>query len=217
MGASASAAAQDADEEARRQLNAYTYLSAPERLEHVAIMRVFCGTLLADLAVPGITAKLRQAGGSAAGLDADTLTVRLEQLVRWGNLLRSSHTVNASSRPVRTRPIAAHHLSASLGELSLGWAGSRPSRIFMPVWVFFRCTTRLWGVLSLWTKCGSTEARRDPAYAHFLLWLVVQELPEWDHAAWERSTRWCSTQPSALAQFSSTGLTTSVLGLVPVS
>jgi hypothetical protein len=52
MRASASDAGQDADEEARRRLNADTYLSAPERLEHVAIMRVFCGTLLADLAVP---------------------------------------------------------------------------------------------------------------------------------------------------------------------
>ncbi|MES9621034.1 hypothetical protein ACPCBX_29590 [Streptomyces tuirus] len=47
MGASPSGAGQDADEGARRRLDAYTYLSAPERLEHVAIMRVFCGTLLA--------------------------------------------------------------------------------------------------------------------------------------------------------------------------
>ncbi|WP_193512468.1 TIGR02677 family protein [Streptomyces griseoloalbus] len=115
MGASASGAAQDADEEARRRLNAYTYLSAPERLEHVAIMRVFCGTLLADLAVPDIMAKLRQAGTSAAGLDADTLTVRLEQLVQWGNLLRSSHTVNASSISEYQRSRSRYQLS-KLGE-----------------------------------------------------------------------------------------------------
>ncbi|AVV41380.1 TIGR02677 family protein [Streptomyces sp. P3] len=115
MGASASGAGQDADEEARRRLNAYTYLSAPERLEHVAIMRVFCGTLLADLAVPDIMAKLRQAGGSAAGLDADTLTVRLEQLVQWGNLLRSSHTVNASSISEYQRSRSRYQLS-KLGE-----------------------------------------------------------------------------------------------------
>ncbi|MEV6009149.1 TIGR02677 family protein [Streptomyces sp. NPDC051976] len=115
MGASASGAAQDADEEARRRLNAYTYLSAPERLEHVAIMRVFCGTLLADLAVPDIMAKLRQAGASAAGLDADTLTVRLEQLVQWGNLLRSSHTVNASSISEYQRSRSRYQLS-KLGE-----------------------------------------------------------------------------------------------------
>lgn len=93
----------------------YTYLSAPERLEHVAIMRVFCGTLLADLAVPDIMAKLRQAGGSAAGLDADTLTVRLEQLVTWGNLLRSSHTVKASSISEYQRSRSRYQLS-KLGE-----------------------------------------------------------------------------------------------------
>ncbi|MER7816230.1 TIGR02677 family protein [Streptomyces sp. NPDC096153] len=115
MRASASGAAQDADEEARRRLNAYTYLSAPERLEHVAIMRVFCSTLLADLAVPDIMAKLRQAGGSAAGLDADTLTVRLEQLVQWGNLLRSSHTVKASSISEYQRSRSRYQLS-KLGE-----------------------------------------------------------------------------------------------------
>ncbi|MGG2464627.1 TIGR02677 family protein [Streptomyces sp. RGM 3693] len=115
MGGSTSDAAQDTDEEARRRLNVYTYLSAPERLEHIAIMRVFCGTLLADLAVPDIMAKLRQADGSAAGLDADTLTVRLEQLVQWGNLLRSSHTVKASSISEYQRSRSRYQLS-KLGE-----------------------------------------------------------------------------------------------------
>ncbi|MEU6416060.1 TIGR02677 family protein [Streptomyces spiralis] len=103
------------DNEARRRLDAYIYLSAPERLEHLAIMRVFCGTLLADLAVPDVLAKLRQAGGPAAGLDADTLTVRLEQLVKWGNLLRSSHTVKASSISEYQRSRARYQLS-KLGE-----------------------------------------------------------------------------------------------------
>ncbi|MFI6287334.1 TIGR02677 family protein [Streptomyces sp. NPDC051018] len=141
MGASASGAAQGADgqagqpvdgqarrpgaeeearpvgdgEEARRRLDAYAYLSAPERLEHVAIMRVFCGTLLADLAVPDLMTKLRRAGGPAGGLDADTLTVRLEQLVRWGNLLRSSHTVKASSISEYQRSRSRYQLSR-LGE-----------------------------------------------------------------------------------------------------
>lgn len=115
MGGSASGAAHETDEEVRRRLNAYTYLSAPERLEHVAIMRVFCGTLLADLVVPDIMAKLRQAGGSAAGLDADTLTVRLEHLVQWGNLLRSSHTVKASSISEYQRSRSRYQLS-KLGE-----------------------------------------------------------------------------------------------------
>ncbi|MEW2094525.1 TIGR02677 family protein [Streptomyces sp. NPDC006682] len=99
----------------RRRLDAYAYLSAPERLEHIAIMRVFCGTLLADLAVPDVMAKLRESDGPGAGLDADTLTVRLEQLERWGNLLRGSHTVKASSITEYQRSRARYQLSR-LGE-----------------------------------------------------------------------------------------------------
>ncbi|WP_049570390.1 TIGR02677 family protein [Streptomyces sp. SBT349] len=109
------APAPGAASEVRQRLDAYTYLSAPERLEHLAIMRVFCGTLLADLAVSDVLAKLRQASGPAAGLDADTLTVRLEQLVRWGNLLRSSHTVKASSISEYQRSRSRYQLS-KLGE-----------------------------------------------------------------------------------------------------
>lgn len=111
MGASAFGAGQDGDEGVRRRLDAYAYLSAPERLEHLAIMRVFCGTLLADLAVPDVMAKLRRSGGPGAGLDADTLTVRLEQLVTWGNLLRSSHTVKASSISEYQRSRSRYQLS----------------------------------------------------------------------------------------------------------
>ncbi|WP_277622388.1 DUF2397 family protein [Streptomyces sp. CB03238] len=92
-------------------MDAYSYLSAPERLEHIAIMQVFCGTLLADLAVPDVLAKLRQADGPAVGLDADSLTVRLQQLARWGNLLRSSHTVKASSISEYQRSRARYQLS----------------------------------------------------------------------------------------------------------
>ncbi|WP_326611120.1 TIGR02677 family protein [Streptomyces scopuliridis] len=102
-------------DEAWQRLTAYAYLSAPERLEHVAIMRVFCGTLLADLAVPDVLAKLAGSGGPGAGLDAETLTVRLEQLARWGNLLRSSHTVKASSITEYQRARSRYQLS-KLGE-----------------------------------------------------------------------------------------------------
>ncbi|MGK4908754.1 TIGR02677 family protein [Streptomyces albus] len=114
-GAAQNAATQDVQYEARHRLDAYTYLSAPERLEYLAIMRVFCGTLLADLAAPDVLAKLRQPGGPAAGLDADTLTDRLERLVKWGNLLRSSHTVKASSISEYQRSRARYQLS-KLGE-----------------------------------------------------------------------------------------------------
>ncbi|MET8410387.1 TIGR02677 family protein [Streptomyces sp. NPDC005195] len=103
------------DDATRRRLDAYAYLSAPERLEHIAIMRVFCGTLLADLAVPDVMAKLRESGGAGAKLDADTLTARLEQLERWGNLLRGSHTVKASSITEYQRSRARYQVSR-LGE-----------------------------------------------------------------------------------------------------
>ncbi|MGX5181571.1 hypothetical protein ACWKT5_01800 [Streptomyces avermitilis] len=69
----------EADAEAWQRLSAYSYLSAPERLEYVAVMRVFCGTLLADLSVPDLLAKLAEKGGPGAALDAETLTRRLEE------------------------------------------------------------------------------------------------------------------------------------------
>ncbi|WP_033281910.1 TIGR02677 family protein [Streptomyces sp. NRRL F-525] len=106
---------EDPGAEAWRRLSAYAYLSAPERLEHLAVMRVFCGTLLADLAVPDVLAKLRQLGGPGAALDAETLTARLEQLVRWGNLLRSTHAVRATTIAEYQRSRSRYQLS-KLGE-----------------------------------------------------------------------------------------------------
>ncbi|MEI5524431.1 TIGR02677 family protein [Streptomyces brasiliscabiei] len=111
------------DPEVWQRLSAYAYLSAPERLDYVAVMRVFCGTLLADLAVPDVLAKLARTGdqgslepgGPGVTLDAETLTVRLEQLVRWGNLLRSTHTVTATSIAEYQRSRSRYQLS-KLGE-----------------------------------------------------------------------------------------------------
>ncbi|MYS22502.1 MULTISPECIES: TIGR02677 family protein [unclassified Streptomyces] len=98
-----------------QRLTAYAYLSAPERLEHIAIMRVFCGTLLADLAVPDVLDKLAGSAGPAARWDADTLSARLNQLVKWGNLLPSTHTVKASSISEYQRARSRYQLS-KLGE-----------------------------------------------------------------------------------------------------
>ncbi|MEU0517675.1 TIGR02677 family protein [Streptosporangium sp. NPDC006007] len=98
-----------------QRLSAYAYLSAPERLEYLAVMRVFCGTLLADLAVPDVLTKLAASGGPGARLNAETLTGRMEQLVRWGNLLRGSRTVKASSITDYQRSRSRYQLS-KLGE-----------------------------------------------------------------------------------------------------
>ena len=98
-----------------QRLTAYAYLSAPERLEHLAIMRVFCETLLTDLAVPDVLDKLAESSGPTVELDADTLTTRLDQLVKWGNLLPSTHTVRASSIADYQRARSRYQLS-KLGE-----------------------------------------------------------------------------------------------------
>jgi hypothetical protein len=78
-------------------------------------MRVFCGTLLADLSVPDLLAELTEDDGPGAALDAETLTRRLEELVRWGNLLRSTHTVKATSITEYQRSRSRYQLS-KLGE-----------------------------------------------------------------------------------------------------
>lgn len=101
--------------EAWQRLSAYAYLSAPERLEYVAVMRVFCSTLLADLSTPDLLAKLAERGGPGAALDAETLARRLEELVRWGNLLRSTHAVKATSIAEYQRSRSRYQLS-KLGE-----------------------------------------------------------------------------------------------------
>ncbi|WP_405908998.1 TIGR02677 family protein [Streptomyces sp. NBC_00828] len=98
-----------------QRLTAYAYLSAPERLEYLAVMQVFCGTLLADLSVPDVLAKLDRSGGPGAAVDVETLTARLEQLVRWGNLLRSTHTVRATTITEYQRSRSRYQLS-KLGE-----------------------------------------------------------------------------------------------------
>lgn len=103
------------DADTWQQLSVYSYLSAPERLEHVEIMRVFCATLLNDLSVPEVLTKLEHSTGAASGLDAEQLTTRLEQLTTWGNLLRSSHTVTASSIREYQRSRSRYQLS-KLGE-----------------------------------------------------------------------------------------------------
>ncbi len=105
----------ETDAEDWQRLSAYAYLSAPERLEYIAVMRVLCGTLLADLSVPDLIGKLAERGGPGAGLDAETLTRRLEELVRWGNLLRSTHTVRATSISEYQRSRSRYQLS-KLGE-----------------------------------------------------------------------------------------------------
>ncbi len=87
------------------RLTAYTYLTVPDRATHLAIMRVFTSTLLADLSAYDVAQRLP--GGPAA----DAVAAKLDQLKTWGNLL-------PSSRPVRAASIREYHRARSRYQLS---------------------------------------------------------------------------------------------------
>lgn len=91
------------------RLVAYTYLSVPDRRTHLAIMRIFTATLLADLSAHDVAERL------SVGLSADAVAVRLESLKTWGNLLPSSRPVKASSIREYHRVRSRYQLSP-LGE-----------------------------------------------------------------------------------------------------
>ncbi|MEV4251825.1 DUF2397 family protein, partial [Spirillospora sp. NPDC049652] len=91
------------------RLIAYTYLTVPERETHLAIMRVFAATLLADLSAHDVAERLD------TGISADTVAVRLEQLADWGNLIHSSRPVRATSIREYQRVRSRYQISA-LGE-----------------------------------------------------------------------------------------------------
>jgi uncharacterized protein (TIGR02677 family) len=87
------------------RLTAYTYLTVPDRATHLAIMRVFTSTLLADLSAHDVAGRLPD------GPDPDTVAAKLEQLKTWGNLL-------PSSRPVKAASIREYHRARSRYQLS---------------------------------------------------------------------------------------------------
>lgn len=87
------------------RLTAYTYLTVPERQAHLAIMRVFTGTLLADLSAHDVAERL------PGRPSADSVACNLNRLVAWGNLL-------PSSRPVRASSIREYHRVRSRFQLS---------------------------------------------------------------------------------------------------
>lgn len=73
------------------RLTAYTYLTVPDRQTYLAIMRIFTGTLLADLSAHDVAERL------PGNPSADAVAGKLENLKTWGNLLPSSRPVKASS------------------------------------------------------------------------------------------------------------------------
>lgn len=91
------------------RLTAYTYLTVPDRKTYLAIMRVFTGTLLADLSAHDVAERL------PGNPSADAVAVKLENLKTWGNLLPSSRPVKASSIREYHRVRSRYQLS-TLGE-----------------------------------------------------------------------------------------------------
>lgn len=86
----------------------FSYLTADVADEYLAIMRLFTGTLLADLSAAEVAAQLAERG---MALDPDTVETRCQQLVDWGNLVRSV-------RETRVPTVAAYHRSRSRYQVS---------------------------------------------------------------------------------------------------
>ncbi|MFI6978174.1 DUF2397 domain-containing protein [Embleya sp. NPDC050154] len=96
------------DQENRARLVAYSYLSVPERDDYLAIVRLFGTSLMADLSAHEVAERLGRG-------DLDTVTARLDALVGWGNLIRSTHRVRAASIAEFQRARARYQIS-KLGE-----------------------------------------------------------------------------------------------------
>ena len=86
----------------------FTYLTADAADDYIAIMRLFTGTLLADLSAAEVAAQLHERGVS---LDSELAEDRCKQLVLWGNLVRSV-------RETRVPTVAAYHRSRSRFQVS---------------------------------------------------------------------------------------------------
>jgi hypothetical protein len=83
----------DSPEDLER-LDAYTYLTVRERVTYLSIMRLFTASLMTDLSAQQVVEVLATDGFA---LPLDAAVSRLNQLVNWGNLLPSSHTVRVKS------------------------------------------------------------------------------------------------------------------------
>jgi uncharacterized protein (TIGR02677 family) len=101
----------EADEDLGR-LEAFTYLTVPERASYLAIMRLFTTSLMTDLSAQQVVEALTAADHE---LTLDTAVSRLNKLVSWGNLLPSSHTVRVKSIEEYQRTRSRYQLSP-LGE-----------------------------------------------------------------------------------------------------
>jgi len=101
-----------AESEDLDRLAAFTYLTVPEHAVYLAIMRLFTGSLMTDLSAQQVTEAVAE---QRLELPLDVAVSRLNQLVTWGNLLPSSHTVRVKSIEEYKRARSRYQLSP-LGE-----------------------------------------------------------------------------------------------------
>lgn len=92
----------------RDRLYAYHYLAAQDCGLYVEIMRLFCGSLLADLSAKDVVERLADRG---IGISLEVAAEKLEYLEGKGNLLPSSHTIKVGS-------IAEYHRARSRYQVS---------------------------------------------------------------------------------------------------
>ncbi|MEV6695332.1 DUF2397 family protein [Micromonospora sp. NPDC051196] len=92
------------------RLDAFTYLTVPERGVYLAIMRLFTASLMTDLSAQQVVEEL---AAHEIDISLDTAVSRLNQLVGWGNLLPSSHTVRVKSIEEYQRARSRYQLSSA--------------------------------------------------------------------------------------------------------
>jgi uncharacterized protein (TIGR02677 family) len=98
----------DQGDGSRARLAAYGYLTVPERDDYLAVVRLFGASLMADLSAHEVAERLGRD-------DVETVTARLDRLVEWGNLIRSTHRVRAASIAEFQRARSRYQIS-KLGE-----------------------------------------------------------------------------------------------------
>lgn len=94
--------------EAEQRRALFIYLTAAAFDDYVAVMDLFTATLLADLSASEVAAQLAEAG---IDLTAELAEERCQQLVTWGNLVRSV-------RDTRVPTITAYHRSRARYQVS---------------------------------------------------------------------------------------------------
>jgi len=86
----------------------YSYVTAESAAEYLAVMRLFTGTLLAELSAGDVQAALAEHG---LVLDADVVQQRCEKLLEWGNLLPSPNDARVATIRDYTRSRARYQVS----------------------------------------------------------------------------------------------------------